>query len=62
MGEECRNETALDKTGKNQKTDGHGTWREYILELENLCERKEESNVLWHIVLRTLYNMSGVFI
>ena len=61
MGEECRNETALDKTGRNQKTDGRGTWWEYILELEYLCERKGELCFVARCLVQ-LCNLSGVFI
>ena len=49
MGEECRNETALDKTGRNQKTDvEHGGNIFWNL---NTSVRERESYVLWHIVL-----------
>lgn len=59
---QCRNEIALDKTGKNQKRVGDGRQWAHVMELEYLCETKEESYVLWHIVSCLLYNLSGAFI
>lgn len=48
----------LGKTKRELEMEDSG----HVLELEYLCETKEESYVLWHIVSCLLYNLSGAFI